>query len=210
MNQGARKKKKIPVTEIKEGAILMKDGSLKGVLMIGSLNFSLKSSEEQEAITYRYQEFLNSLDFPIQILVSTRKFDVSDYLKTLEQKRVEQENELLKIQTSEYIDFVKNLSQMVNIMSTYFYVIVPFTQSIEKQATGLIEKMKKSFGKKNGETKLPTFQQMRAGLWQRMEYISSGLSACSLKTVALNDDELVELLYKMYNPGARERPVINV
>jgi len=198
-------KTKIPIAEIKDNVVLMKDGSLRGVLMTNSLNFALKSTEEQDAITYRYQDFLNSLDFPLQILVVTRKFDVSDYLEMLEKKRNEQENELLKIQVSEYIDFIKGLTQMVNIMTTYFYLIVPFSQSEEQKAAGLGAQIKSLITGPDKQKQKQTYEEMRAGLWQRVEFIASSLSATGLKTVPLNNDELLELYYKMYNPDAKEK-----
>jgi len=197
---------KIPISEIKDGAFLLKDGGLRGVLMTTSLNFALKSTEEQDAITYRYQDFLNSLDFHLQILVVTRKFDVTHYLEMLEQKRNEQDNELLKIQISEYTDFIKGLSQVVNIMSTFFYLIVPFAQTEEQKAKGIVQQAKTFFKKQTAKEKDKTFEQMRLGLTQRMDYIASGLSAMGLKAVALGDEELLELAYRMYNPEAREKP----
>lgn len=200
---------KIDVSEIKNGAMLMRNGSLCGILMVSSVNFALKSIKEQDAIVFRYQEFLNSLDFPIQILLVNRKFDVSGYLTILEEKKIAQENELLRIQTGEYIDFVKGLTQVVNVMSSFFYVVVPYSQTEGQKAAGLFGKMLKGFQKKGKEAKeaeAQSLEQMRSGLWQRMEYISSILAACGLKTVALNDDELLELLYKMYNPEAKEKP----
>jgi type IV secretory pathway VirB4 component len=204
--------RKIPIADIKDNVVIMKDTSLRGVLMTNSLNFSLKSTEEQDAITYRYQDFLNSLDFPLQILVVTRKFDVSDYLAMLEKKRNEQDNELLKIQVSEYIDFIKGLTQLVNIMSTYFYLVVPFSPSEESKKkggggiSGTIGGLFGGFGKKDTQKKTQSYDELRTGLWQRMEYISSGLSAIGLKTVSLNNEELLELYYRMYNPEAKEKP----
>jgi type IV secretory pathway VirB4 component len=204
---------KIPIAEIKDNTVLMKDTSLRGVLMTNSLNFSLKSTEEQDAITFRYQDFLNSLDFPLQILIVTRKFDVSDYMVMLEKKRNEQDNELLKIQVSEYIDFIKGLTQLVNIMSTFFYLVVPFSTSEEakKKAKGggigaAVTGIFKNVGKKDTQQKTQSYDELRSGLWQRMEYVSSGLSAIGLKTVTLNNEELLELFYRMYNPDAKEKP----
>src|SRR4030042_2968843 len=219
MNGSSKQKssvlKKIPIADIKDNVVIMKDTSLRGVLMTNSLNFSLKSTEEQDAITYRYQDFLNSLDFPLQILIVTRKFDVSDYLVMLEKKRNEQDNELLKIQVSEYIDFIKGLTQLVNIMSTYFYLVVPFSPSEEakkkaegKGISGNITGLFSGFGKKDAQQKIQSYDELRTGLWQRMEYISSGLSAIGLKTVPLNNEDLLELYYRMYNPDAKEKPKI--
>ncbi len=197
---------KIPVKEIREGIALLNDGSCRGVLMTSSLNFSLKSTEEQDAITYHYQEFLNSLDFPLQILIATRKFDVSDYLALLEKKRNEQDNELLKIQVTEYIEFIKGLTQVVNVMSTFFYLIVPFAQIEQKKGGGVLGSLKSTFVKKDKKAALQTFEEMKVGLRQRMDYIASGLSGLGLKSAALKDEELLDLLYQMYNPDAKEKP----
>ncbi|MFH1226113.1 MAG: hypothetical protein V1684_02440 [bacterium] len=197
---------KIPIKEIKDGVIIMKDTSLRGVLMVSSANFALKSAQEQDALTMRYQEFLNSLDFPIQILVITRRFDVTEYLSLLEQKRNEQENELLKIQTGEYIDFIKGLTQIVNIMSTFFYVVIGYAQSEPRANAGLTDKITGLFKKESPEQQTQTYEQMRAALWQRIEYISAGLTICNLKSAALNDQELTELFYRLYNPQAKEAP----
>lgn len=204
-NQKASILNKIPISEIKDDVTVLKDGTLRGILMTNSLNFSLKSTEEQDAITYRYQDFLNSLDFPIQILSVTRRYDISDYIIMLEQKRSEQENELLKIQISEYTDFIKGLTQMVNIMSTFFYIIVPFSKTQEQQVAGFQEKISGLFKNKRNGQAAQTYEEMKTGLWQRMEYIISGLSAMGLKTVILNNDEILELFYRMYNPEAKEK-----
>lgn len=200
--------KKIEVAEIKDGLIVMKDGSLKGVIMTSSLNFALKSTDEQDAITYRYQEFLNSLDFPLQILIITRKFDVSGYLTLLEQKRNEQDNELLKIQVTEYIEFIKGLSQLVNIMSTFFYLVVPFARSEEKKPGDIAGRISAIFKTKNKQEALRSYEEMRLGILQRMEYISAGLSSVGLKSANLSNEELLELLYRVYNPEAKEKPKI--
>ena len=200
--------KKINIAEIKDGLVLMKDGSLRGILMTSSMNFSLKSTEEQDAITYKYQDFLNSLDFALQILIVTRRFDISDYTQMLEQKRNEQENELLKIQISEYMEFIKGLTQLVNVMSTFFYLIVPFSPSQEKQKASLASRVTSLIKPKRKEEQIQSYEEMRTGIAQRMDYISSGLSALGLRTVVLNNEELLELFYKMYNPEAKEKPKI--
>jgi len=207
MNSGANVLQKINIQEIKDGVVTLKGGALRAVLMVSSINFSLKSTEEQDAIILRYQEFLNSLDFPVQILIMNRKFDISEYLAGLEQKRNEQENELLKIQATEYIDFVRGLTQLSNIMSTFFYVIVPYAQTPDKKAGGMLSSLGGLFSPKNKQTaEKQTQEQMRASLWQRVEFVASGLHLMGLRTAVLNDDELLELFYRNYNPGAKDKP----
>ena len=115
----------IEAKEIKDGIVIFKNGGLRAVLMVSSINFALKSNEEQEAIIDRFQGFINSVDFPIQILVQSRKLDISEYLKFLNERIEVQTNELLKIQTSEYLSFIQELVKLTNVMSKFFYVIIP-------------------------------------------------------------------------------------
>lgn len=198
---------KIEVADIKEGVVLLKNKSLRAVLAVSSVNFALKSMEEQKAIIARYQEFLNSLDFPIQILITSRKYDISSYAAMLEQKTREQKNELLKIQTAEYIDFVRNLAELTNIMSKDFYIVVPFA-AIEKTVETFGDKILDLFRTKNETaTANQTFEQLKNQLWQRVDYVVSSISATGLRAVPLNTDELTELFYKAYNPEAKEKPL---
>jgi sulfur carrier protein ThiS len=195
--------KHLEIKEIRDDVVILKRGGLRAILMATSINFALKSTEEQDAIIYRYQDFLNSLDFPIQIVAASRKFDITPYIQTLEQKQIQQEDELLRIQTSEYIDFVRGLTEMTNIMTESFYLVIPYTPSITKK-TGFFSQL---FGKKEkAETEEQTFQELKNNLWQRVEFVVTGLHGFSIKAVPLNTEELVELFYKLYNPSAKEEP----
>lgn len=197
--------KHLEIKEIKDDLVVLKSGGLRVILMTSSLNFALKSTEEQDAIIYRYQNFLNSLDFPIQIMVASRKFDIGPYIEILEQKQGQQENELLKIQTSEYIDFVKELTEMTNIMTESFYLVIPYSPSIAKK-TGFFSKFFGGGGKKQPAVQEEKFQELKNSLWQRMEFVIPGLRGIGLKAVPLKTEELVELFYKLYNPSAKEEP----
>jgi len=195
--------KHLEIKEIKDDVVILKNKGLRAVLMATSLNFALKSGEEQTAIVYRYQEFLNSLDFPTQIMIASRKFEITPYIQALEQKQTQQENELLRIQTSEYIDFVKGLTEMTNIMTESFYVVIPYNPFMAKK-TGLIDKL---LGKKDeAETKEEAFQELKNNLWQRVEFVVVGLQSMGIKSIPLKTEELVELFYKLYNPSAKEDP----
>ena len=196
---------KIEIEDIKDGVVLLKNNSLRAVLMTTSINFALKSTEEQEAITYRYQEVLNSLDFPVQIVIVSRKFNVTEYLNFLEQKQKEQGNELLRIQITEYIDFIRGLTELANIMTQSFYVVVPFAL-IEKKETGLLEKVSAVFTSSSSSVKTEDFEQLKTQLWQRVSYLSAGLEGLGIKTAPLNNEELIELYYGLYNPEAKEKP----
>lgn len=197
---------KIDIQDIKDGVVILKNGDLRAVLMTSSVNFALKSSEEQDALTIHFQGFLNSLDFPIQILIVSRKFEITSYLEILEQKQKEQTSELLRIQTAEYIDFMKGLTDLANIITESFYVVVPLSP-IEKRDSGVLETIKSLIGsKKSSSEENQTFEELKTQLWQRISYVASGLENLGVRSAILNTDELIELYYRLYNPEAKEKP----
>jgi hypothetical protein len=195
--------KHLEIKEIKDDVIILKNGGLRAILMTTSLNFALKSTEEQDAIVYRYQEFLNSLDFPVQIMIASRKFDIDPYIQTLQQKQIRQENELLRIQTAEYIDFVKGLTEMTNIMTESFYLVIPYSPPIVKKIGFLNRLLSKE---KPVEIQKREFQELKTNLWQRVEFVITGLRGMGIKAVPLTSEEIIELFYKLYNPSAKEEP----
>lgn len=201
---------KIDIENIKDGVVILKDGSLRAVLMTSSVNFALKSIEEQDALTFHFQGFLNSLDFPIQILVVSRKFDITSYLEVLEQKKKEQTSELLRIQTAEYIDFIKGLTDLANIITESFYVVVPLAP-IEKKDSGVLGTIKALIGtKKTTSEEKKSFEELKTQLWQRIGYVSSGLESIGVRSSILNTNELIELFYRLYNPEAKEKPSLSI
>ena len=200
---------KIDIDDIQEGVAVLRGGELRVVLMTSSVNFALKSEEEQDALIFKYQQFLNSLDFPVQILTISRKLDISGYLTMLEQKKKEQPNELLRVQISEYIDFVRNLVEVSNIMSQSFLVVVPLAP-LEKKETGLLKKLGLSFKKEVAGQQTKTLEELKTQLWQRVEYVVSGLTGLGLKAVPLNSEEMTELFYHLYNMGLKERPTLKL
>lgn len=191
----------LELDQIKEGAIVLKNKSLRGVIMVSSLNFALKSEDEQSAIIFQFQNFLNSLDFSLEIFVQSRKLNITGYLDKLKEIEKVQQNELLKMQTAEYQKFIKDLIAGGSIMAKNFYVIVPFAlievpgmtspKNISKSATfaGLTEDQ---------------FQRAKSQLWQRMEFVALGLRRCGLQCVPLNTSELIELFWGMYHPEEAE------
>lgn len=192
--------KHIEIKEIRDDVVFLKNGGMRAVLMTTSLNFALRSVDEQDAIIFQYQNFLNSLDFSIQIIAASRKFNIKPYLESLEQKQIKQENQLLKMQSYEYIDFVKGLTELTNIMTESFYVVVPYSPSVVK---------KSSFfdifsSKQNHSAKEQKFQEIKNDLWQRVEFVVSGLRGAGVKAIPLKTNELIELFYKLYNPSAKE------
>jgi len=191
----------LSVAEIKEGVIILKSGALRGVLAVSAINYDLKSSDEQEAITAQYQNFLNSLDFPVQILINSRKLNVDHYLEFMEKKEKEQQNELLRLQISEYRSFVAQLVSVSNIMEKNFYIVVPFSP-IESDEKGFFKNLfALSNPKKNIVEKRETFETYKNQLYQRMDQITAGLSGIGLRLAPLETQEIIELLYNSYNPN---------
>ncbi|MDD3386665.1 MAG: hypothetical protein PHU17_02310 [Candidatus Pacebacteria bacterium] len=184
----------IPVEQIREGIMVQKDKSLKGVLLVSSLNFALKSEEEQMAIIYQFQNFLNSLDFSCQIIVNSRKVNITGYIEKIKELEEKQENQLLKIQTSEYRSFIEEIVSTGSIMTKKFYIVVPYFPMLEitgipGQGSGLTEKK---------------FQTGKYQLWQRMEYVSLGIRRCGLKSANLGSEELIELLWGLHHVNQAE------
>lgn len=198
----------IPIEEIRDGIVVLKNGELRIVLMVSTMNFDLKSDDEQAAVLYQYQNFLNSLDFSIQIHIQSRKFNIKPYLATLEERYKEQTNELLRIQTREYIEFVRNLTTVNNIMSKMFFVVVPYSAvSIAPKKGGFISKL--TGGNKNKtEADYAKFEEYRSQLEQRRDVVMSGLNGIGLKTEQLDTESLVELYYKIFNPGEESAPAV--
>lgn len=197
----------VPIKEVRNGVIVLKDGSLRSILITSSLNLSLKSYDEQIAIISAFQSFINSLDFPTQICVQSRRLDIRPYLLTLENRIMEQVEPLLKIQTREYIDFIRSFTNEVNIMTKTFFIVVPYTPTSMSQNNQIIDTLLGGKGSKKQvkDTKqaidLASFEEKRSQLEQRIGVIMSGLSRIGIKAKELKTDQVVELFYKTFNPG---------
>ncbi len=201
----------VPIKDIKDGVVVLKDGGFRGVLLASSVNFSLKSEDEKTAIVYQFQDFLNSLDFSIQILIQSRKHDIRPYIALLEQRKKEQMNDLLKIQIQEYVEFIKAFTERQNIMTKSFFIVVPYTPNALSGNSTLEKFLPKSISndlKNNpgGEAKTK-FEEEVVQLDQRMAVVAQGLSRCGIRTVRLGTEELIELFYKVFNPGETEKPI---
>lgn len=192
----------IPIKQIRDGVVELKDGSLRAVLLCTSINFTLRAFDEQKAILMQFQTLLNSLDFETQIIVQSRKFDIRPYLITLEERLEKIEEPLLKFQTKEYIEFIRELTNSVNIMSKHFYVVVPYTSSVV-EGGGFFNKL---FGSVGGLKKIETkseidWNEKRNQLEQRLGVVMQGLNRCGVRSVPLDTEGLIELYYKTFNPG---------
>ena len=188
----------LDIAEIKESTIVLKDGSLRAVVVISSTNFSLKSGDEQNALIDAYQSFLNSLDFPIQIVMQSRKLDINGYIDKLRNIMQQQTNELLRLQTQEYIEYVSKLIEFASIMNKTFYMVVPLSFAASKE--GFMSKFSSLFNPaKTVNLKQQEFQARRDELMQRVTQITTALGGMGLRTISLDTEELVELLYNSYN-----------
>ncbi|MCK4635281.1 MAG: hypothetical protein KAT32_00285 [Candidatus Moranbacteria bacterium] len=200
-NQNISTLKYVDIQTIKDGVVVLKNGSLRSVLLVSSINFDLKASDEQVAIVGAYQNFLNSLDFPIQIVISSRKLNIRPYLESLKESEKKQRNELLKIQTAEYRAFVQHLTEVTNIMSKYFYIVVPFSP-IESTTGGFLNKMSSLLNPSQVVTeRKELFETYKNQLYQRVDHIAAALGGTGLNFTTLNTDELIELFYNAYNPS---------
>lgn len=187
------------LAEIRDDLIIMDNGTLRTVLAVSSTNFDLKSEEEQNALIYSYQRFLNSLEFHVQILIQSRKMDIAEYTEKLRSMMEKQNNELLRMQTQEYIEFIDRLVETANVMSKNFYVIVPYDTSINPTNISIFSKI---FG--TGKTKAITDRESnlktyKKQLDERTNTVAAALSSSGLRVVKLNTDQLIELVYNSYN-----------
>jgi len=202
----------IPFREVRDGIVVMKDDSLRTVLMASSLNISLKSQDEQEAILAQFQNFLNSLEFSLQFYVQSRRLDIRPYLALLGEKEKDQVNELMRIQTREYIEFIKHFTETTNIMSKSFFIVVPYTTNAigdmqkKKFAIPFLSSSENSRGK-DAQDWLQDFEESKTQMEQRIAVIESGLSRIGVRVAQLGTEEIIELFYKIFNPGELDKPV---
>lgn len=190
----------LDIAEIKDDTVVMRDGTLRSVLMVSSINFALKSEEEQNAIVAGYVGFLNNLNFPVQIVVQSRELNIDNYIERLKQKEKEQTNELLKMQTAEYIQYVNELISMGKIMNKRFYVIIPYNPLTDKKK-GFFSSLMDAFKPASLiKMKGAKFNRYRKELDRRMEKVIAGLASMGLSAVQLDTQSSIELFYNTYNP----------
>lgn len=205
----------VPIKEIRDGIVILKDGTIRVLMMASSINLALKSADEQQAILMQFQSFLNSLEFSTQIFIQSRRLDIRPYLLLLEARLHEEMNDLLKIQIREYMGFVKTITQSTNIMNKLFIIVVPYAppKSVTSTAPssggfgGLFG------GKKSAQSSAPSpsaveaFEEAKSQIEQRAGIIKQGLSRTGVRIVPLGTEELTELYYRLFNPGEAEKNV---
>lgn len=201
----------VPIKEIRDGIVILKDNSLRAILLISSVNFALKSDDEQSAILLQFQSFLNSLDFSIQIFIQSRRLDIRPYLSTLEERLAAQTNDLMKIQTREYIEFIKKFTETTDIMSKNFFVVVPYSPTVlvKSGRFNMITKLLPT-SRPKAEKALASdqFEEHRSQVEQRAAVVEQGFNSMGLRVAKLGTEELVELYFKIFNPGESEVPSI--
>lgn len=199
-NKAVPTQKYMDIVEIRDDCVILRDGTIRSVLIVSSINFALKSEEEQQAVVQNYIQFINSLDFNLQIVIQSRKLNIDNYLERLKKVEKEQTNELLKMQTTEYRQYVGELVQMADIMSKRFYVVVPYSGRSDKP---------KKFWQMITESLSPgtaihlkkkRFEEYKTELFKRVDYVRDALSGLGLRAEPLDTQSLIELYYNTYNP----------
>lgn len=191
----------LDIAEIKEDTVIMRDGTLRAIILVSSINFALKSEDEQNAIISAYVSFLNNIDYPLQIVIQSRELNIDSYIESLKQKEKEQTNELLKMQISEYMQYVQELVSMSKVMNKRFYIVVPYNPLSDKQKNffaRLFDVFKPATLIKMKEEK---FLRRRVELTRRVDNTVSGLTSVGLNAVQLDTQSLIELYYNSYNPA---------
>ncbi len=203
----------VPIKEIRGGTIVLKDGGLRAIIAVSSTNLALKSSDEQMATISQFQSFLNSLNFPIQIVTQSRRLDIRPYLLTLEARMKAQHEPLLKIQTAGYISFIRDFTEQVAIMKKSFYVVIPYDEAPITASSGFLggifggsKKQTLAQGKTAADI---SFEEKQTQLDERVNVVSGGLEGCGARTERLKTEEVIELFYRTFNPGDIQ-PAISV
>ncbi len=198
----------VPVSEVRDGVVVLKNGELRAILLASSINFALKSEDEQTAFIVQFQNFLNSLDFSCQIFIQSRMLAIRPYIATLEVQYKAQLDDLMRIQIREYIEFIKSFTEAANIMTKNFFVVVPYMGSgIDLNSGSIANKLSLIGHKKNAAENNRSFEEQVSQLEQRIAIVQQGLVRTGVRTVQLGTEEVIELLYKMFNPGEEGKPM---
>ncbi len=191
------------IAEIKDNVVVLKNGGIRAILQTSSVNFNLKSEEEQNSIIYAYQSFLNSLDFPIQIVIQSRKLDIDKYIENVKEASAKHDNPLLKQQTLEYAEYIQKLVEYADIMEKDFYVVVPY-DPYRAQKLNPLEKFMQSISSTdsidNIKRRHKEFDELNKHLGERVNSVRTGLEACNLRVAQLTTSQLIETFYRLYNP----------
>lgn len=200
----------VPIKEVRDGIIILKDGSLRAMVMASSINLALKSQDEQVAIIGQFQNFLNSLEFTVQFFVESRDLDIRPYIALLEERYAATLDELMKIQIREYIAFIKDFTERANIMTKNFFIVVPYDPALIARGGGVAGAVGTLLPGGNAQATVLTdeqFEQYRTQIEERLAVIEQGLVRTGVRVVTLGTEEIIELFYKLFNPGELEKPL---
>lgn len=199
----------MPVSEVRDGIVVLKDHSLRAILLASSINFALKSEDEQTAFIVQFQNFLNSLDFSCEIFIQSRMLDIRPYIASLEVAYKAQLDDLMRIQIREYINFIKSFTEAANIMTKNFFVVVPYAPAAISvgKGSGIASRLPFGGGKQSVEDANRSFEEQVSQLEQRISIVQQGLVRCGVRTVQLGTEEAIELFYKLFNPGEEGKPM---
>ena len=202
----------LQIAEIRDGIVIMSDGSYRSVVMVKSINFDLMSPQEQEAVEYAYQGFLNSLYFPVQIFVRSQKVDLQQYIEKLDKIRTEHDNMLLALLMDDYIGYIDQLAQQTNIMDKKFYVVVPYFPVIDAQkaltqSKNFFSGLGQLFNSHENHVVIneAELEKAKTELRNRVQAVLGGLQQCNIQGLPLDTQELIELYYDTYNPDTATR-----
>src|SRR3990167_2289750 len=200
------------IAEVRDGIVIMNDGSFRSVVMVKSINFDLMSPEEREAVEYSYQGFLNSLYFPVQIFIHSEKVDLRPYIEKLDKIRSEHDNMLLALLMEDYIAYIDQLSVQSNIMDKRFYVVIPFfpvadVQKAITESKRLVSGVFTLFKNKQQHVNIneADLEKAKTELRNRVQAVLGGLQQCGIQGLPLDTQELIELYYDTYNPDTATR-----
>jgi type IV secretory pathway VirB4 component len=202
------------ISEVRDGIVIMNDGSFRAVVMCKSINFDLMSPQEREAVEFSYQGFLNSLYFPIQIFIRSQKIDLAPYLDKLDKIRSEQDNMLLGLLMEDYVAFLSDISQQTNIMDKKFYVVIQYPdldenlKSAIKQSTGFfggLASMLTPNKQRPVTIDEALLENAKTELKNRVQSVMQGLQQCGVQSLPLDTQEMLELYYDAYNPDTATR-----
>lgn len=195
----------VPIKEVRDGIIVLKDGGLRAILLASSVNFALKSADEQAAIIAQFQQFLNSLDFSLQFFVESRELDIRPYLALLEERYSQQLDDLMKVQIRSYITYIRDFTERANIMAKSFFVVIPYDPAVITREGGVLGGL---IGRgRTEEGAAANFEEHRQQLMQRIAVVEQGLVRSGVRVAELGTEEVIELFYKLFNPGELEKPM---
>jgi len=191
----------VPIKEVRDGIAILNNGSLRAIMLASSINFALKSQEEQRAVITQFQNFINSLDFSVQMSVQSRNLDIEPYLDKLQEQYKTEENQLLQTQIQEYIEFIRTFTDDASIMRKAFFVIVPYNRAVINQDGGIMDTLGGLVGSNQNQTKDEAFEEARSQLDQRIGIVEQGLVRTGVRVTQLETEETIELFYQLLNPG---------